>query len=611
VLAQPGVAEAIGENLEEAAESVAAWLAALSLLEPVPFSYLVPDPRMLPVESIRFFYVDQGWIDALLAGATSIAVHGSADVEMLRALRPQLDRAVATERRRLLARGPSSAAAALGAGGTGMSGVLIRSQLVSGWPALVVGATLGGAPVPIARDDLPSPSVRLTLFQGVPDEVTLAEPYQGLQFGVEDEGVYARCVTATAVTGAQIANVAPVAPTLRTPATGAIGGVLELGTLAAALQSAAGVAPFDQQAVVKWNGTALATTYVSGSQLTATVPAGSLVAAGTAEVTVLSDGATSSAATFAIDPALAIDELVPFSAAAGSGDLTLAVYGHGFGTGAVVKWDGTPLSTTVISVFEATATVPAASLASIGSHTVAVTSDGVTSDGVPFAVVGPEPAIASIAPAAATAGGAGFTLTVTGSGFDPAAVVDWNGSALATAFKSANELTAEVPATLIEAQATATVTVVAGAETSNGVDFTIAGAAPTIGSLEPAAAMAGGADLQLTVDGVNFATGATVDWNGTALATVFDDAEQLTATVPAAQIATAGQASVTVTSGNQTSAAAGFTVLGPQPAIGLLEPSSAVAGSADVELTVTAGFGPADFALQMVKAPEKQPFVPE
>ena len=50
-----------------------------SLLRPVPFSHLVPDLRMLPTELIRFFYVDQGWIDAAVAGALSLAVHGSAE----------------------------------------------------------------------------------------------------------------------------------------------------------------------------------------------------------------------------------------------------------------------------------------------------------------------------------------------------------------------------------------------------------------------------------------------------------------------------------------------------------------------------------------------------
>ncbi|MDQ3919064.1 MAG: hypothetical protein M3348_11360, partial [Acidobacteriota bacterium] len=100
-LAVPGAAQAITESLQDVLDSIAAWLANLSLLYPVPFSHLVPDPRMLPVESIRFFYVDQGWIDALLAGALSIAIHGSVDLALLSAVRTHLDGAVTGHRARL------------------------------------------------------------------------------------------------------------------------------------------------------------------------------------------------------------------------------------------------------------------------------------------------------------------------------------------------------------------------------------------------------------------------------------------------------------------------------------------------------------------------------
>ena len=59
-------------------DAVAQWLAQLALFENVPFDHLVPDPRMLPVESIRFFYVDPGWTGALLDGALAIGIQDSA-----------------------------------------------------------------------------------------------------------------------------------------------------------------------------------------------------------------------------------------------------------------------------------------------------------------------------------------------------------------------------------------------------------------------------------------------------------------------------------------------------------------------------------------------------
>jgi uncharacterized protein (TIGR03437 family) len=93
--------------------------------------------------------------------------------------------------------------------------------------------------------------------------------------------------------------------------------------------------------------------------------------------------------------------------------------------------------------------------------------------------------IASISPASAAAGGAAFTLTVSGSNFVSGAVVRWNGNALATTFVSATQLTAAVPTSLIATAGTGTITVAnPGTAASNSVPFTItppapAGCAPT------------------------------------------------------------------------------------------------------------------------------------
>jgi len=64
--------------------------------------------------------------------------------------------------------------------------------------------------------------------------------------------------------------------------------------------------------------------------------------------------------------------------------------------------------------------------------------------------------------------------------------------------------------------------------------------------LVPASAAPGGGDFVLTVNGTGFVQGSVVNWNQSALATTFVSGSQLTATVPAADIANAGTASVTV-----------------------------------------------------------------
>ena len=53
------------------------FLAHLRLLVGVPFEYLVPDDRLLPPESIRFFYLDRSWADRLVDGAAAVGQIGS------------------------------------------------------------------------------------------------------------------------------------------------------------------------------------------------------------------------------------------------------------------------------------------------------------------------------------------------------------------------------------------------------------------------------------------------------------------------------------------------------------------------------------------------------
>jgi hypothetical protein len=77
------------------------------------------------------------------------------------------------------------------------------------------------------------------------------------------------------------------------------------------------------------------------------------------------------------------------------------------------------------------------------------------------------PFIDSLSPLSTSPGGAQFTLTVNGAGFiSGISIVEWNGTALATTFVSAGQLTATVPASLIASAETAAVTVLDGVEQS-------------------------------------------------------------------------------------------------------------------------------------------------
>lgn len=73
------------------------------------------------------------------------------------------------------------------------------------------------------------------------------------------------------------------------------------------------------------------------------------------------------------------------------------------------------------------------------------------------------------------------------------------------------------------------------------------GIVPAITEIVPNSASAGGPNFMLTVNGSSFNANAVVNWNGKARTTSHLATNQLTAAIPAADIATAGMAQVSVT----------------------------------------------------------------
>jgi hypothetical protein len=182
----------------------------------------------------------------------------------------------------------------------------------------------------------------------------------------------------------------------------------------------------------------------------------------------------------------------------------------------------------------------------------------------------PAPAtLTSLSPNSASAGGPAFTLNVNGTDFLSGATVRWNGANRTTTFVSSTQLSAAVPATDIATAGTVQVTALnPGASVSNALPFTITGA-PTgpvpakLTSLSPSSASAGGPAFTLNVNGTDFLSGATVRWNGANRTTTFVSSTQLSAAIPATDIATAGTVQVTVLNpGASVSNALPFTITG-------------------------------------------------
>jgi len=170
------------------------WLAALRLLSSVPFQHIVADERLLPQESARCFYVDRAWTDALVQGALAVGAVTDADRALLQQLYPAI-RGDLDEAERLVrvtgGEGEVGSADAL-------TGMLLRSRAVSGWPGIHVNAYRSDVSDTSGQND-PSrlhlmrleqlaPSVLLAIFDGVPEVVHVDEPRHGIQFGVDETG---------------------------------------------------------------------------------------------------------------------------------------------------------------------------------------------------------------------------------------------------------------------------------------------------------------------------------------------------------------------------------------------------------------------------------------
>jgi hypothetical protein len=231
---------------------------------------------------------------------------------------------------------------------------------------------------------------------------------------------------------------------------------------------------FATGAVVRLNGVDRATAFVSSSQLTATVLAGDIAAAGNVPVTVFNPtpgGGVSNTVNLTVtepppqNPAPVANLLSPSVAVAGSSAFTLTVQGQNFIQASTVRWNGSNRTTTFVSGTELRANISAGDVASAGTANVTVftpTPGGGTSQALVFTISPPggsTPSAVSLAPLSATAGDGGLTLTVNGGSFTSSSVVRWNGQNLSTTFVSSSQLRATVSSSRLATVTIAAITV--------------------------------------------------------------------------------------------------------------------------------------------------------
>jgi Tol biopolymer transport system component len=217
----------------------------------------------------------------------------------------------------------------------------------------------------------------------------------------------------------------------------------------------------------------------------------------------------------------------------------------------------------------------------------------------------PVPSVSSISPDSTSAGGATFTLTVSGKNFVFGGAVIWNGTPMSTLFVNSGKLEVKINPGNITVPGTATVQVFnppPGGGFSNSVDFTIkpvTSPVPTISSLKPTGTAVGSSGLSVVVLGANFVPTSVVTWNGQNLSTSFVNANEIYGAVPNTLLQTPGTAQIAVLNpppGGGLSLTVPFNVNNPSPVVGAISPTTSIANAPDFTLTVDGtGFTCADF----------------
>jgi hypothetical protein len=207
-------------------DEVTAWLGRLVILYGIPFHYLIPEEKMLPGESIRFFYVDPIWIQCLVQGACSIGANGYGDTLIDRTLNetvqpnqpagdtqasPTNQRAAGVRDRLRVQYEDAALPAESAALDWPLTGFLLRSSVVQGWRGLEIMAYKalhdaertsfdttglteeqkakfvkdGVAPLKALRIEQLSRDVMLGIFNGIIAQLIIRQPQEGLHFGLE------------------------------------------------------------------------------------------------------------------------------------------------------------------------------------------------------------------------------------------------------------------------------------------------------------------------------------------------------------------------------------------------------------------------------------------
>jgi hypothetical protein len=327
------------------------------------------------------------------------------------------------------------------------------------------------------------------------------------------------------------------------------------------------------------NGSARPTTYSSATQVSVTLSAADLSAAGTLSLTAVNPtpgGGTSAGVGVTVNnPPIGAIQLNPSVLLVGTTTpTTITVTGNTFVAGTVIQVNGQARATTYVNATTVTFVATVADEAVQATLYVTAMNPapgGGTSTFANLNISPPTatPVISAVSPNSFFAGSAATIISITGTGLTANSIVDWNGTPIATTFYGgyggSSGLSATVPQANLTTAGTANVTVNTPTATpalSNAIAVTITNPpVPTLTSIFPNAGQINTA-TSLALAGTGFTTLTTAAINGEPVPCTFGGATQITCQVPGSSLATPGNASVTVSTpapGGGTSSSVPYT----------------------------------------------------
>jgi hypothetical protein len=170
--------------------TVLKWVVDRMFLYNVPAHYLIADPSHLPPESMRFFYIDPNWIDAMIDGALSIGNHLNEANDVVRtAMKAALNSYFST---------PIDSNLHPYHPQIPCFGFFLRSAVVKAFPNLQIHAPFSDPPNPneqrvqILRNEIVDKDVLLCLIDRLPgaadlSTITISQPPHQQRFAIGTE----------------------------------------------------------------------------------------------------------------------------------------------------------------------------------------------------------------------------------------------------------------------------------------------------------------------------------------------------------------------------------------------------------------------------------------